>query len=126
LMCLMQASFLIRLATLEEEVIMQTLAVEIISNGTEGGVAPTTTFEFEVNMTGGTEPYIISLDFDDDESEESDDDEKTVLHTFEEAGTYNVNLTATDSQDQTASDSIKIQVEPAEVDQQDEIGQEQY
>jgi hypothetical protein len=39
---------------------------------------------------------------------------------------YNVNLTATDSQDQTASDDIKIQAEPAEVDQQDEIGQEQY
>jgi hypothetical protein len=52
----MQVSFLIRLATLEEEVIMQTLAVEIISNGTEGGVAPTT-FEFEVNITGGTKPY---------------------------------------------------------------------
>jgi PKD repeat protein len=117
---------LIRLATLEEEVIMQTLAVEIISNGIEGGVAPTT-FEFEVNITGGTEPYTISLDFDDDDDDsEESDDAQTVLHTFEEADTYNVTRTTTDSQDQTASDSIKIQAEPAEADQQDEIGQEQY
>jgi PKD repeat protein len=120
----MQVSFLIRLATLEEEVIMQSLAVEIISNGTEG-VAPAT-FEFEANITGGTEPYTISWDFDDDNEGEERDDEQTVLHTLEDAGTYNVTLTATDSEDQTASDSIKIQAEPAEVDQQDEIGQEQY
>jgi PKD repeat protein len=111
------------LATLEEEVIMQTLAVEIISNGIEG-IAPAT-FEFEANITGGTEPYTINWDFDDDDSEESDDEE-TVLHTFEEAGTYNVTLTAMDSEDQTASDSIKIQAEPAEVEQQDEMGQQQY
>jgi PKD repeat protein len=84
------------------------LIVEIISNSTEG-VAPAT-FEFEANITGGTEPYTISWDFDDD-SEESD--EETVLHTFEEAGTYNVNLTATDSEDQTAYDSIEINVEEA-------------
>jgi plastocyanin len=83
------------------------LTVEIISNGTEGGVAPAT-FEFEADVTGGTEPYTISWDFD-DESEESN--EETVLHTFEEAGTYNVNLTATDSEDQTASDIIEINVE---------------
>jgi hypothetical protein len=51
----MQVSFLIRPATLEKEVIMQSLAVEIISNGTEG-VAPAT-FEFEVDIRGGTEPY---------------------------------------------------------------------
>ena len=54
-MCLMQVSFLIRPATLEKEVIMQSLTVEIISNGTEG-VAPAT-FEFEVDIRGGTEPY---------------------------------------------------------------------
>jgi PKD repeat protein len=65
------------------------------------------------------EPYTISWDFDDDEVEESDDEE-TVLHTFEEAGTYNVILTATDSQDQIASVSMEITVEeplPAETEQ---------
>jgi hypothetical protein len=36
------------------------LTVEIISNGTEG-VVPAT-FEFEADITGGTEPYTISWD----------------------------------------------------------------
>jgi PKD repeat protein len=93
--------------------ITEPLTAEIISNGTQD-VAPAT-FEFEANTTGGTEPYTISWDFDDDDSEEeSDDDEQTVVHTFEEAGTYNVTLTATDSEDQNASDSIEINVEEGE------------
>jgi hypothetical protein len=37
------------------------LAVEITSSDTEGEVAPTT-FEFEANVTGGTEPYTYSSD----------------------------------------------------------------
>ena len=53
-------------------------------------------------------PYV--WDFDDD-SEESD--EQNVVHTFEEAGTYNITLTVTDSEDQTASDSIEITVDEA-------------
>ena len=92
--------------------ITEPLTVGIISNSTEG-VAPAT-FEFQANLTGGTEPYVINWDFGDG-SEESD--EQTVLHTFEEAGTYEVTLTATDTDDQEASDSIEISVEeaPAEV-----------
>jgi PKD repeat protein len=88
--------------------ITEPLTAEIISNGTQG-VAPTT-FEFQANLTGGTEPYTISWDFDDD-SEESD--EQNVVHTFEEAGTYDITLTVTDSEDQTASDSIEITVDEA-------------
>src|SRR5215203_3928536 len=37
------------------------LTVEITSSDTEGEVAPTT-FEFEANVTGGTEPYTYSSD----------------------------------------------------------------
>ena len=91
---------------LAEEVSTELLTAEIISNGTQG-FAPAT-FEFQANLTGGTEPYTISWDFDDD-SEESD--EQNVVHTFEEAGTYNVTLGVTDSEDQTASDSIEITVD---------------
>ena len=83
------------------------LTVDIISNDTEG-VAPAT-FDFEANLTGGTEPFTYSWDFGDGSSEESDDE--TVEHTFDVAGTYNVDLTVTDSTLQTASDSILITVE---------------
>jgi PKD repeat protein len=82
--------------------------VNIISNDTED-VAPAS-FEFEANVTGGIEPYTYSWDFGDG-SEESDDDE-TIDHTFDQAGTYNVDLTVTDSSGRTVSDSILITVEP--------------
>jgi PKD repeat protein len=82
-------------------------SVEIISSDTEG-VAPAT-FEFEANVTGGTEPYTYSWDFDDG-SGESDDDE-TVEHTFDIAGTYNVGVMVTDSTGRTVSDNILIIVE---------------
>jgi PKD repeat protein len=96
------------------------LAVDIVSNGTEGE-APAT-FEFEANVTGGTEPYTYSWDFGDD-TEGSD--EQTAVHTFEEADIYNVTLTATDRDDQTASDSSAIEVEEgAEIDEENEDIQE--
>src|SRR5215217_1837262 len=84
-------------------------AVEITSSDTEG-VAPAT-FDFEANVTGGTVPYTYSWDFGDG-SVESDDDE-SIDHTFDVAGTYNVDLTVTDSTGRTVSDSILITVEPA-------------
>jgi PKD repeat protein len=82
------------------------LTAEIISNGTQG-VAPAT-FEFQANITGGAPPYSYTWDFGDG-SEGSD--EQTVEHTFEEAGTYNVTLTAIDTDNQNVSDNIEISVE---------------
>ena len=84
-------------------------SVEIISSDTEG-VAPAT-FEFEANVTGGTEPYTYSWDFGDGGLEI--DVDETVEHTFDIAGTYNVDLTVIDSTGRTASDSILITVEAA-------------
>jgi hypothetical protein len=101
-----------RTAAAEREQPTDPLTVEINTNGAEG-VAPAT-FEFEADIAGGTEPYTISWNFGDD-SERSD--EQTVSHTFDEAGTYSVVLSITDSQGQTASDSVEITVEeeaPAE------------
>ena len=91
------------------------LTVEITSSDTEGEVAPAT-FEFDADVTGGTEPYTYSWDFDGESIEEIDDDETD--HTFEEAGTYNVGLTVTDSGGQIGSDIMEITVEeaPAEED----------
>src|SRR5919107_1063026 len=88
-----------------EEESTELLTVGIISNGTEG-VAPAT-FEFQANLTGGTEPYTYIWSFDDD-GEASD--EQTVLHTFDEAGTYNVTLTVTDTDQNEASDSLEVTV----------------
>jgi hypothetical protein len=84
------------------------LRVEIISEDTEG-VAPAT-FEFEANVTGGAGPFTYSWDFGDG-SIEIDVDDGTIEHTFDIAGTYNVDLTVTDSTGRSVSDSILITFE---------------
>jgi PKD repeat protein len=100
----------------------QPLTVQIISSGTIiEGVAPAT-YEFEANVIGGTEPYTYSWDFGDG-SEESN--EETVEHTFEEAGTYNMSLTVTDSGGQSASDSIEITVEDEEEEEEEPPAEEE-
>jgi PKD repeat protein len=91
----------------QQEQPTNTLRGELTSSATEG-VAPAT-FEFEANIEGGTEPYTINWDFDDG-TEESDGGE-TVMHTFDEAGTYTVTATVIDSAGQTAAASIEITVE---------------
>jgi PKD repeat protein len=93
---------------LTEEETPEPLTAQITSNDTEG-TAPAT-FEFEANVTGGTEPFTYSWDFGDG-SEESD--EQTVVHTFGEAGTYNVTLVTTDINNQNSSDSMEINIEAA-------------
>jgi PKD repeat protein len=93
------------------------LIVEITSSDTVGEVAPAT-FEFEAEVAGGTEPYIYSWDFDGEGSGGSD--EQTVSHTFEEAGSYNVGLTVTDSGDQIESDSMEITVEEAPEEEEED------
>src|SRR5829696_9196158 len=50
------------------------LTVEITSSDTEGQVAPAT-FDFEANVTGGTEPYTIRWDFDDGDSDEEESED---------------------------------------------------
>jgi PKD repeat protein len=87
------------------------LTVEITSSDTEGGEIAPATFEFEAGVAGGTEPYTYSWDVDGEGSGESN--EQTVSHTFEEAGSYDVGLTVTDSIGQSASDSMEITVEEA-------------
>jgi PKD repeat protein len=93
------------------------LIVEITSSDTEGEVAPAT-FEFEAEVAGGTEPYTYSWDFDGEGSGESN--EQTVSHTFDEAGSYNVGLTVTDSGGQIESDSMEITVEEAPEEEEEE------
>jgi len=83
------------------------LTAEISSNVTEGEVAPAT-FSFAANVSGGTGPNTVSWNFDDG-SEESD--EESVSHTFVDPGKYNVALSSTDSEGETASDTLEVIVE---------------
>ena len=105
----------------EGEEIASLLAVEVITNDTEGE-APAT-FIFEADAIGGTEPYTVIWDFDDDSVEESE--EQVILHTYDEAGTYNVTVDIIDSEEQIASDSIEITVEEtaAESEEEGEVGE---
>src|ERR687892_247893 len=102
-----------------QEVPTSPLTVEITSSDTEGEAIAPATFEFEADVGGGTGPYTYSWDFDDESSEESD--EQTVSHTFEEAGSYDVSLTVTDSGSQSASDSVEITVEEEEEEEEEPI-----
>jgi PKD repeat protein len=90
-----------------------------ITSDTEGGDIAPATFEFEANVIGGTGPYTYSWDFDDEEGN-GEDDEQTVSHTFEEAGSYDVDLTVTDSDGQNASDSLEVAVEEAPEEEEEE------
>jgi PKD repeat protein len=99
------------------------LTVDITSSDTEGGGIAPATFEFEAGVAGGTEPYTYSWDFDD---EGSSDDDDVIDHTFDEAGSYDVGLTVTDSIGQSASDSMEITVEeaPAAEEVEEEVVEE--
>src|SRR5215207_6034376 len=89
----------------------ESLAAEITSNTTSGN-APAT-ISFAANASGGPEPYTVNWNFGDD-SEESE--EESVVHTFTEAGNYTVTLTVTDSEDQTATDTLEVAVEESSTD----------
>ncbi|MDP8887118.1 MAG: PKD domain-containing protein, partial [Thermoproteota archaeon] len=94
----------------EQEQPENTLTVEIDSNSTEGAVPAT--FEFEADITGGTEPYTIVWDLDDDEIAESN--EETLVPTFIEPGTHTIDVVVADDGGQVASDSLEVTVEEGE------------
>ncbi|MDQ4050048.1 MAG: PKD domain-containing protein [Thermoproteota archaeon] len=90
-------------------------AVEIISNGIEGE-APAT-FVFTTEVAGGTEPYTTTWNFGDGSEEVSEDE--SIVHTFEEPGLYNVSATITDSDGETASDSLEVTVEESSAEDEE-------
>ena len=107
------------LVTVADATQTEPLTVEIISGDTED-TAPAT-FEFEAEITGGIEPYTIRWDFGDGSTEENDQE---VEHTFDEAGSYSVGLTVTDSGDQNGSDSMEITVEEEQPLEEEEEGED--
>jgi hypothetical protein len=85
------------------------LTAEIKSNATRG-VAPAT-FEFKANVTGGTEPYTYNWDFGDGSSSGGgESNEETVVHTYNEPGTYTVTFTVIDANGQQAIDTLQVNV----------------
>ena len=106
--------------TSEAQAVTEPLTVKIIPNATQG-IVPTT-FQFDANITGGTEPYSIRWNIGEDRTESN---EERILHTFEEAGSYDVTLTAADSNGETLSDTIEVQMlEPEEDEPLEEEGGE--
>ena len=108
----------------EQEEPENTLAVEIDSNSTEGAVPAT--FEFEADITGGTEPYTIAWDLDDDEIAESN--EETLVPTFIQPGTHTIEVVVADVEGQAASDTVEVMVEEGEespLEEQPLMGQEE-
>src|SRR5215211_2898435 len=90
--------------TNEEPPATEPLTAEITSNDTSAVDFAPATFSFAANASGGTGPYTVNWNFGDD-SEESD--EESVVHTFVNPGNYTVTLTVTDSEDQTATDTLE-------------------
>ena len=109
-------ALLAQAASEEEKAAADVLKVEIDSSDTEG-IAPAT-FEFEADITGGTKPYTVGWDIDDDGITESN--EQTLVATFNEAGTYKIVLTVADIEGQIASDTLKIKIEEEELSPVDE------
>src|SRR5829696_2169776 len=104
-----QVQQLVTVHTVQTGVIGETispLSGTLNANDTEG-VAPAT-FKFDTDIRGGIEPYAINWDFDDGSQER---DKETVVHTFDEAGTYTVTMTVIDSAGQVGAASIGIAVE---------------
>jgi PKD repeat protein len=104
-----QVQQLVTVQTVQTGVIGETispLSGTLNANDTEG-VAPAT-FKFDTDIRGGIEPYAINWDFDDGSQER---DKETVVHTFDEAGTYTVTMTVIDSAGQVGAASIGIAVE---------------
>ena len=94
----------------QQEELENTLAVEIDSSDTEG--ATPATIEFEADITGGSEPYNIMWDIDDDQI--ADSNEETLVVTISEAGTYNIDLVVADIEGQIVSDSVEVTIEGGE------------
>jgi hypothetical protein len=92
----------------------QPLTASFSIDSTNGDTAPAT-FLFEADAQGGTGPYTYSWDFGDGSPQGN---EQFIHHTYEQAGTYIVTLTVTDSVGQTVSDTREVSVRPTTTEQQ--------
>lgn len=80
------------------------LSVSFSASPTSGQVPLAVSFSAGAN--GGTSPYSYNWDFGDENSSS----EQNPSHTYNQAGTYDVILTVTDSESSQASDSLTVEV----------------
>jgi PKD repeat protein len=67
--------------------------------------------EFDASDSLDADDDIVAYEWDFDSDGEVDDEGETVTYTFEEAGTYDIDLKVTDSEDQTSSATMQVVVE---------------
>ena len=75
----------------------------------QSGMAPLAV-TFNSLISGGSGPYIVNYNFGDGTSYQG----QTLIHTFNQAGTFNVTVTATDSNGTVRETSTLIHVSPAQ------------
>ena len=87
------------------------MSVVIQTDRTSGDTS--TMFRFSASVTGGESPYSFQWLLDGGTEKQS----RTFVHSFEEAGTYNLTLTVTDDAGVEVSDSIEIEIDELGVDE---------
>ncbi len=93
-------------STTQQVQILPALTVAASASAT-GGIAPLSV-SFTAQASGGAGPYSYSWDFGDGQPSTG----STTTHTYNTANSYNVRLTVTDSQGNTASDTMVVTVVP--------------
>lgn len=83
------------------------MSVMIQTDRTSGDTS--TMFRFRASVTGGESPYSFQWLLDGGTEKQT----RTFVHSFEEAGTYNLTLTVTDDAGVEVSDSIEIEIDEA-------------
>lgn len=74
----------------------------------KAGVAPLSV-TFNAVVRGGVQPYVVNYNFGDTTASEG----QIVIHTYNQPGTYNVTVTATDQNGTAVQQSVLVRVTPA-------------
>ncbi len=98
----------------EENEDEEDMSVEISSNSTTGDSS--SSFRLRATVTGGEGPYSYLWDFDDGDESSG----RTVTHSFDEPGTFNVTVVVTDDTDRQATGSIEIEITEESDEAEDE------
>jgi hypothetical protein len=87
-----------------EESAEEDISVEISSDETTGDTSAS--FRLRASVSGGDEPYTYAWDFDDGE----EDTGRTIRHSFDEPGTFNVTVVVSDDAGRQATGNIEIEI----------------